>query len=173
VVTPIVAVSGPSGVGKTRMLARLIPMLRRRGLTVAVIKHTRHRHAFDRPGQDTDLLRRAGAVATAIEGPGGLALFGPPAGGARQLARLLPPCDLILAEGWRGEPLPRIEVHRRRVARQFLCSTDRRVFAVVSDEPPPRSLPTFQPDRLGRLADLLVTRFVRRSTARPGSRPRS
>ncbi len=168
-VTPLVAISGPSGAGKTRLLTRLIPLLRRRGLSVAVLKHTRHRHSFDVPGKDTDLLRRAGAIAAAIEGPGGLALFGPPAGGARALARLLPPCDLILAEGWRGEPLPRIEVHRRRVARDFLCELDRKVFAVVSDEPPPRPLPTFHPDRLGPLADLLVARLVRRAPDRGGS----
>jgi molybdopterin-guanine dinucleotide biosynthesis protein B len=171
VLPPIVAVSGPSGAGKTRLLARVIRLLRRRGLTVAVIKHTGHRHGFDVPGKDTEVLRRAGAVAAAVEGPAGLALFGPPTGGARALARLLPPADLVLAEGWRGEPLPRIEVHRRSVARAFLCAADRRVFAVVSDEPPPRRLPTFHPDRLGPLADLLVARFVR---PRPtGRRPRT
>jgi molybdopterin-guanine dinucleotide biosynthesis protein B len=169
----MVAVSGPSGAGKTRLLARLIRLLRRRGLTVAVIKHTRHPHPFDVPGKDTDLLRRAGAVAAAIEGPDGLALFGPPAGGARKLARLLPPCDLILVEGWRGEPLPRIEVHRRGLARDFLCQRDRRVFAVVSDEPPPRPLPTFHPDRLSALADLVVARFLRPRATRRTSRPRS
>jgi len=161
-VTPLVAVSGPSGAGKTRLLARLIRILRRRGVTVAIIKHTGHRHPFDVPGKDTEVLRRAGAVAAAIEGPAGLALFAPPAGGARALARLLPPCDLILAEGWRGEALPRIEVHRRRVARTFLCEDDRRVFAVVTDEPPPRPLPTFHPDRLGPLADLLIGRLLHR-----------
>jgi len=170
---PLVAVSGPSGAGKTRLLSRLIPLLRRRGVTVAVIKHTRHRHAFDVPGKDTAVLRRAGAVAAAIEGPGGLALFAPPSGGARALARLLPPCDLILAEGWRGEALPRIEVHRHRVAPDFLCELDRRVFAVVSDAPPPRPLPTFHPDRLGPLADLLVERFLLHPAPRRARRPRS
>jgi molybdopterin-guanine dinucleotide biosynthesis protein MobB len=168
-VTPVVAVSGPSGAGKTRLLARLIPLLSRRGLVVAVLKHTGHRHPFDVPGKDTDLLRRAGAVAAAIQGPAGLAYFGPPVDGVRALARLLPPCDLILAEGWRQEPLPRIEVHRRAVSRAFLCATDRQVFALVSDEPPPRPLPCFDAGRLGRLADLLVARFV----GVPGVRGRS
>lgn len=172
-VTPIVAVTGPSGAGKTRALLRLIPLLRRRGVSVAVIKHTGHLHAFDAPGKDTEVLRRAGAVAAAIEGPGGMALFGPPAGGARALARLLPACDLVLAEGWRGEPLPRIEVHRHGVARAFLCATDRRVFAVVSDEAPPRALPRFDADRLAGLADLLVARFVRRRPGRRGVGARS
>ena len=62
---------GPSGVGKTRLLVRLIPALARRRVRVAVLKHTRHAHPFDRPGKDTEVLRRAGAVAAAIEGPAG------------------------------------------------------------------------------------------------------
>jgi molybdopterin-guanine dinucleotide biosynthesis protein B len=162
---PIVAVCGPSGVGKTRLITRLIKLLRRRGLVVAVIKHTGHRHGFDVPGKDTDLFQRAGAVAAAIEGPAGLALFAPPRGGARALVRLLPPCDLVLAEGWRREPLPRIEVHRRQVEPGFLCATDGRVFALVGDAPPPRPLPTFDPDRLSPLADMLVARFIKPARA--------
>jgi molybdopterin-guanine dinucleotide biosynthesis protein B len=158
-------VSGPSGAGKTRLLSRLVPALAVRGVRTAVIKHTGHAHPFDRTGKDTDLLRRAGAIATAIEGPGGMALFGPPAGSARALARLLPPADLILAEGWRGEPLPRIEVHRRRISREFLCASDRRVIAVVTDEPSPRALPVFAPEDVEGVADL-VYRWLRAARVR-------
>lgn len=156
---PVVAISGASGAGKTRLLALLIPALARRGVAVAVVKHTRHPHAFDRPGKDTDVLRRAGAVAAAIEGPGEMALFGPPAGGLRALARLLPPVDLVVAEGWKAEPVPRVEVHRRAVAREFLCATDRRVFAIVTDEPPPRPVRAFGDGEIDALADLLCARF--------------
>lgn len=174
---PVVAVSGPSGAGKTRLLARLIPALGRRGVAVGVVKHTRHPHPFDREGKDTEVLRRAGAVAAAIEGPEGMALFGPPAGGLRALARRLPPVDLVLAEGFRDERVPRIEVHRRAVARAFLCARDRRVLAVVTDEPPPRPLPTFGPDDVEPLAELLCRRLpglgcgpARRTAAHPGRR---
>ena len=172
----IVALSGPSGSGKTRLLARLIPELARRGVTVAVLKNTRHDHPFDRRGKDTEVLRRAGAVAAAIEGPGGMAWFGPPAGGLRAMARRMPPVGLLLAEGFRAEPVPRVEVHRRSVAREFLCARDPRVFAVVTDEEPPRPLPAFAPDDVEPLADLLCTRFGlgngprrrRRLRVRPG-----
>jgi molybdopterin-guanine dinucleotide biosynthesis protein B len=166
---PIVAVSGPSGSGKTRLLARLIPALAARGLEVGVIKHTGHAHPFDRPGKDTEILRRAGAVAAAIQGPDAMALFGPPLGDARALAALLPRCDLVLAEGWRGEALPRLEVHRRRVCRDFLCATDRRVVAVVGDEPPPRRLPCFDADDVDGVAGFLVAWLARRR--RGGRRP--
>ncbi len=158
---PIVAFSGPSGAGKTRLLARLVPALARRGLVVAAIKHTRHDHPFDRPGKDTDVLRRAGAIAAAIEGPSGMALFAPPAGGPRALARLLPPADLIVAEGFEAEPLPRVEIHRRRVSAEFLCARDRRILAVVTDEPPPRTLPTFAPGDAEGLAGFLAEWLAR------------
>lgn len=169
-IPPIVAVSGPSGSGKTRLLARLIPRLAARGISVGLIKHTGHTHPFDRPGKDTEVLRRAGAVAAAIQGPEAMALFGPPVRGARALAALLPPCDLVLAEGWRSEPLPRIEVHRRKVSRDFLCAADRRVLAVVSDEPPPRPLPAFGADEVDGVAELLEAWLAARR--RPGRRRR-
>jgi molybdopterin-guanine dinucleotide biosynthesis protein B len=164
---PIVAVSGPSGVGKTRLLARLVAELVGRGVRVGVLKHTGHDHSFDVPGKDTDVLRRAGALAAVIQGPAGMAYFGPPAGGARALARMLPPVDVVLAEGWKREPLPRIEVHRRRVAAEFLCARDRRVFAVVTDERPPRAVRAFGADDVAPLADLLCARFGLASPA-PG-----
>lgn len=157
------AVSGPSGVGKTRLVARLLPELRRLGLRVGVIKHSGHAHGFDVRGKDTEVLRRAGAEAAAITGPAETAWYGPPVEGARALARLLPPVDIVLAEGFKGERLPRVEVHRRRVSRLFLCATDRSVFAVVTDEPPPRALPTFTAEEAGRLAELLVHRMRRRA----------
>lgn len=156
---PIVAFSGPSGVGKTRLLRRLVAELTARGLRVGVLKHTGHDHPLDRRGKDTEVLRRAGAVAAAIEGPAGMAYFGPPVGGVRALARLLPPVDLVVAEGWKGQALPRVEVHRREISPEFLCAQDRRVFAVVTDEPPPRRLETFGAEDVAPLADLLCARF--------------
>lgn len=164
---PIVAISGASGAGKTRLLRRLLPLLVARGLRVGVIKHSSHPHGFDAKGKDTDRVRRAGAVAAAIAGPTETAWFGPPVEGARALARLLPPVDLVLAEGFKRERLPRIEVHRRRVDRRFLCATDPSVFAVVSDEPPPRELPTFGADDAPAIAALLLARLGRRRR-RPG-----
>lgn len=152
---PVIAFSGPSGAGKTRLLARLVPALARRGLDVAVVKHSGHAHPFDVRGKDTEVLRRAGAVAAAIEGPSGMAYFGPPAGSLRALLRHLPAVDLVLAEGWRGERVPRVEVHRRRVSGEFLCATDRDVVAVVTDEPPPRELPAFAPGDVEALADFV------------------
>jgi molybdopterin-guanine dinucleotide biosynthesis protein B len=155
---PVICISGPSGAGKTRLLLRLIPALTSQGLRVAVVKHTRHVHRLDLPGKDTDLFRRAGAAAAAIAGPGGTAVFGPPTDDIEALARVLPPVDLVLVEGFRAAPLPRIEVHRRSVSRRFLCTRDPLVFAVVGDEPAPCPLPVFGPDEVEPVAELLRLR---------------
>lgn len=155
---PIICVSGPSGAGKTRLLLRLIAALTARGLRVAAVKHTRHAHPLDVPGKDTDLFRRAGASAAAIAGPRATAFFGPPVEGPGALVRWLPAVDVILAEGFRSAPLPRIEVHRRSVSRHFLCARDPHVFVVVGDGPPPRPLPVLGPDEVEPLVELLCRR---------------
>ncbi len=157
---PVVAFSGPSGVGKTTLLVSLVRALRRRGIRAAAVKHSGHPHGFDVPGKDSDLLLRAGAVGVAVQGPAQLAVIAPPRrGGARALARLLPPADVILVEGWKEARLPRVEVHRREVSRDFACARGRGHLAVVTDEPPPRPLPAFSPDDVEGLASFLVARL--------------
>jgi molybdopterin-guanine dinucleotide biosynthesis protein B len=167
---PIVGFSGPSGSGKTRLLVRLVPALVRRGLRVAALKHSGHPHGFDRRGKDSERLVRAGALAVAVEGPSALAYFGPPAGGSRAMARLLPPVDVIVAEGFRSERLWRVELHRRTIAPGFLCARDRRIVAVVTDEPPPRRIPSFAPGEIDALADFLCRRFRLGRATRPSRR---
>jgi molybdopterin-guanine dinucleotide biosynthesis protein B len=157
---PILAFSGPSGVGKTTLLVSLIAALRARGITVAALKHSGHRHPFDVPGKDSARLRAAGAVAVAVSGPHEIAYFGPPVADLAALAGMLPPADVVLAESFKGESVPRVEVHREAVSREFLCARDRRVIAVVSDAPPPRPLPCFAAGEVERLADF-VARFAR------------
>ncbi|HET6438735.1 MAG TPA: molybdopterin-guanine dinucleotide biosynthesis protein B [Anaeromyxobacter sp.] len=170
---PVLSIAGPSGVGKTRLILALLPALSARGLRVAALKHTRHKHPLDVRGKDTERFRRAGAVAAALAGPNGVAFFGPPVDGAAGLLRLLPPVDLVLAEGFRAMPLPRLEVHSRSVARHFLAARDPRVFAVVTDSAPPGGLRAFRPDEIERIADLICVRFGlwQRSAGLHGSDP--
>ncbi len=101
----IAAFVGRSGVGKTWVLERLVPLLRDRGLQVAVLKHTHHELWTDREGSDTDRLRRVGAWPVGLCGPGGHTWFG--------LEAELPTADLVLLEGFKTRTdVPRIEVLR-------------------------------------------------------------
>ncbi|GEJ59169.1 molybdopterin-guanine dinucleotide biosynthesis protein B [Anaeromyxobacter diazotrophicus] len=150
---PVLAFSGASGSGKTTLLVKLIPALRARGLAVAALKHSGHEHPFDRPGKDSARLRGAGALAVALSGPREVAYFGPPRRALAELVALLPPCDLVLAEGFKRERVPRVEVHREAIDRAFLCARDRGVLAVVSDVEPPRPLPWFAAREVEALAE--------------------
>jgi molybdopterin-guanine dinucleotide biosynthesis protein B len=160
---PVLAVSGPSGSGKTRLLVQLVPALVERGLRVGALKHSGHDHPLDRRGKDTERLRAAGAEAVVIQTPGAMALFGPPRADVAELVALMPPVDLVLAEGWKTSALPKIEVHRREVSREFLCSTDRDVVAVVTDERVPVDLPSFDADDLDAIAFFVVGWFAAQS----------
>ncbi|WP_456448059.1 molybdopterin-guanine dinucleotide biosynthesis protein B, partial [Thiolapillus sp.] len=58
---PVLGFAAFSGSGKTSLLEKLIPLLREQGLRLALIKHSHHDFEMDKPGKDSDRLRRAGA----------------------------------------------------------------------------------------------------------------
>ena len=56
----VFGVAGYSGMGKTTLLARLVPALIARGRRVSLIKHSHKDIEVDRPGKDSYRLREAG-----------------------------------------------------------------------------------------------------------------
>ena len=62
----VAAISGIKNSGKTTFLEHLVPVLRARGLRVAVIKHDGHDFTPDVPGTDSYRLREAGAEGVAV-----------------------------------------------------------------------------------------------------------
>lgn len=107
---PVLAVCGYSGSGKTTLLETVIPILRRRGLSVAVVKHDVHGIDVDHKGKDSDRLFRAGADVV-LQGPAeSLARRHHDSDAAleRTLTMLLADHDLVLAEGHKGTRLPKI-----------------------------------------------------------------
>jgi molybdopterin-guanine dinucleotide biosynthesis protein B len=112
----IVAIVGRSGSGKTTLIERLIPALKRRGLTVSTIKHTHHHQIeLDPPGKDSHRHRQAGAAEVIITSDSGWAQISSssePAGLQTLLGRLRP-VDVVLVEGFKQlEWLRRVEVFR-------------------------------------------------------------
>lgn len=106
----VVAVVGRSGAGKTTLIEAVLPLISGR---VATLKHTHHRLDPDRPGSDSHRHRQAGAVKTALSGPGFCGLWLPDELEPVQLIELLSPgVDLILLEGYKSGPFPRLEVVR-------------------------------------------------------------
>ncbi len=131
---PLVPVTGWSGTGKTTALEGLIPALTRRGLRVCALKHDAHSFQVDKPGKDTYRLAAAGAVTVGIMSGEKWAVMGQESCTLEELRTKLPPCDLILAEGFKFSERLKIEIHRKATGRP-LISRDELLLAVLTDEP--------------------------------------
>ena len=112
----VFGIAGYSGSGKTTLLEKLIPEFRQRGLRVSVIKHAHHGFDIDRPGKDSYRHREAGASEVLLSCNDRWALMHERRDEAEPtLAELLghlSPCDLVLIEGFKQEPVPKMEVFR-------------------------------------------------------------
>jgi molybdopterin-guanine dinucleotide biosynthesis protein MobB len=133
---------GRKNSGKTTLVCDLVAELTRRGLGVATIKHTHHRHELDTPGKDSHKHREAGAAAVGILTPQMTAAFIPmdreEMGSHRYAAfeSIFANFDLILVEGDLQTTAPRIEVWRSVVSERPYAAEDGTIVAVVSDESP-------------------------------------
>ena len=110
---PVIAVCGFKNSGKTTLLEGVIPGLQKQGLAVAVIKHDAHGVQVDHPGKDSDRLFRVGADVL-LHGPNETLVRRPPssvAGLDETVEMLLLQHDVVLVEGHKQTPLPKIWVH--------------------------------------------------------------
>lgn len=116
-----VAVSGVKNSGKTTMIAALLPRLRAWGWNVAVIKHDGHDFEPDVPGTDTWIHRRAGAYGTAIFSGQRMMIVKEAQVTERELWEAFPEADLILLEGMKHSPYPKIELVREGNSEACVC----------------------------------------------------
>jgi len=137
----VIGLAGWSGAGKTTLVARLIPCLEARGVAVSTIKHAHHAFDVDTPGKDSWTHRQAGARQVLVASERRWALMTELRGAAEPplatlLARLSP-VDLVLVEGFKRAPLPKLEVHRAANGKPWLHPEDPAIRAIASDVPPP------------------------------------
>lgn len=147
-------------------MEKLIGELKSRGYRVAAIKH--HVHGdfdLDVPGKDSWRLGRAGSDVVAIASPTRLALIRRLDGEwpLEEIAALVQDADIVLTEGYKGSAMPKIEISRRAVSQELLCSPEELV-AIAADHPLGLDIPQFDLDDAAGLADLLEAEFL---TGRP------
>jgi molybdopterin-guanine dinucleotide biosynthesis protein B len=139
--------AGYSGSGKTTMIEQVIPRLVMEGVRVSLIKHAHHDFDIDRPGKDSYRHREAGATEVLVSSGQRWVLMHELRGAAEptlteQLNRFSP-CDLVVVEGFKSEPYPKIEIHRRATGKPLLYPADPTVVGIASDEPLDTALPQF------------------------------
>ena len=139
---PLIGISAFSGTGKTTLLTKLLPLLRKRGLRIVMIKHAHHQFEIDHPHKDSYELRKAGAVKTLIASRRRMALVTEfsedhPEPTLRETLSELDPdgIDLVMVEGFKREDFPKIELHRSDLKKPLLCLNDPHVIAVATDVP--------------------------------------
>ena len=159
---PIVSIVGKSKSGKTALIEKLIGELKSRGYRVATIKHTPQGMTFDEPDKDSWRHIQAGSEATAITSPDKIVLIKPIAQDVTlgEIVRFFgEDYDIILAEGFKQDDAPKIEVHRKEVGPPL--TSIRKLIAIVTDEPLETKVRQFPWQDVKGLADLLEEGFIK------------
>ena len=157
----VIGFAGWSGAGKTTLIVRLIPELNRRGFSVSTIKHAHHNFDLDQPGKDSHAHRLAGAQEVLVASANRIALMrelrGAPEPSLPELLRLLEPVDLVMIEGFKRDPYPKIEIFRLSNDKPPLYPEDPNIVALISDAAEPSArLPRASIDDIAAAADLVL-----------------
>ncbi|MEL6504423.1 MAG: molybdopterin-guanine dinucleotide biosynthesis protein B [Pseudomonadota bacterium] len=157
----VFGVTGWKNAGKTTLVSRLVATFSARGYAVSTVKHAHEGYEMDREGSDTHQHAAAGAQEIAIAGGPRWALLHEGSGDNATLPDMvarLSPCDLVLVEGFKGEPHPKIECRRESsVSQQPIWQRNPTIVAVASsgvDEPCP--VPEFDLDDVETIADFIT-----------------
>ena len=157
----VFGIAGWSGSGKTTLLEKLIPQFTARGLKVSVIKHAHHGFDIDRPGKDSYRHREAGASEVLLSCNDRWALMHERRDESDvtldELLARLAPCDLVLIEGFKQEPIPKLEVYRPENGKPPLFPERSDIVAVATDAEIATSLPRLALDDVAAIAGFVMT----------------
>ncbi len=136
---PILGFAAYSGTGKTTLLSKLIPELKKSGLRVGLIKHSHHSFEIDHPGKDSHRLRLAGASPVMLVSSHRRAIM-------TEFTQIKEPklddqlkafdqseLDIILVEGFKAETFPKIELYRPALKKKLIFPNDPNIIAIASD----------------------------------------
>ena len=131
-----------------------------RALVVGV-EHAHHSADIDEPGRDSFRHREAGAREVMLATPERWALMhelrGAPEPKVEDLIARLAPVDLVLIEGFKRAPHPKIEAHREEMGDPLMAGENPTIRAVASDiSHIPVDVPVFDLDDIRGIADFIL-----------------
>ena len=133
----VLGFAGWSGSGKTTLIEKLIPRFTKRGLKVSLIKHAHHTFDVDQPGKDSYRHRHAGASEVLVTSSRRWVLMhelrGAHEPSFEEQVKHFSPCDLLIVEGFKHAPIPKLEVWRAETGEGLLHPQDPHIVAVASD----------------------------------------
>jgi molybdopterin-guanine dinucleotide biosynthesis protein B len=153
--------AGWSGSGKTTLVEKLIPRFTRRGLRVSLIKHAHHTFDVDQPGKDSYRHRHAGASEVLVTSSRRWVLMhelrGEQEPKFEEQLRHLSPCDLLIVEGFKYAPIPKLEVWRAETGEPLLHPNDAHFVAVATDAKIESRLPVLDLNNVDAIASFVVS----------------
>ena len=155
----VIGLAGWSGAGKTTLLTRVIPHLLGEGLRVSVIKHAHHKFDIDVPGKDSWRHRQAGATEVMVASGQRWALMHELRGEREprlpDLLARMSRVDLVVVEGYKSEPLRKIEVYRAANGKPLLFPDDAGIVGIATDTMIETRLPTAHLDNIPAIAAMM------------------
>jgi molybdopterin-guanine dinucleotide biosynthesis protein B len=155
--------AGWSGSGKTTLIEQLIPRFVKRGLRVSLIKHAHHTFDVDQPGKDSYRHRHAGAQEILVTSSRRWVLMHELRGAAEpsfdEQVKRVTPCDLLLVEGFKHAPIPKLEVWREAPGEPLLHPNDPHIVAVASDAKVETKLPLLDLNDVDAIARFILKKL--------------
>jgi molybdopterin-guanine dinucleotide biosynthesis adapter protein len=155
--------AGWSGSGKTTLIEQLIPRFVRQGLRVSLIKHAHHTFDVDQPGKDSYRHRHAGASEILVTSSRRWVLMHELRGAAEppfdEQVRHISPCDLLLVEGFKHAPIPKLEVWRAETGEPLLHPNDPHIVGVATDARIDSKLPVLDLNDVDAIASFILKKL--------------
>jgi len=156
--------AGWSGRGKTTLIEKLIPRLVGRGLRVSLVKHAHHSFDVDQPGKDSYRHRHAGASEILVTSSRRWVLMHELRGAQEpsfdEQVKRFSPCDVLLVEGFKFAPIPKLEVWRKETGEALLHPNDPHIVALATDAKVDTKLPLLDLNDDGAIA-LFIMKFLK------------
>lgn len=158
----IIAVVGKSRSGKTTLIEKMIPELKKRGYRIGSVKHAHHGFEIDKKGKDSFRHRAAGADVVVVASPEEIAMVKRVRTDTLDnLEIYFADMDLVLVEGYKRTKQPKIEVFDRRSHKEPLGLDREELVAFVTDDAVEVDVPLYRTDQIGDLCDLVERRYLK------------
>ena len=158
---PVISIIGKSKSGKTTLIEKLIPELRRRGFRIGVIKHAFHAFEIDKKGKDSWRHKAAGAEKVVVSSPRFITMVKDFEGeDLDALLNYFSDVDLVITEGFKKEKKPQIEVFRNAQHQNPLSTGNQNLIAMVTDASLKLNVPTFGLEDITELADFIEQNYI-------------
>jgi molybdopterin-guanine dinucleotide biosynthesis protein B len=159
--TQTISIIGKSESGKTTLLERLIPEMKKRGYRVGSIKHTSHGFDMDKEGKDSYRHQKAGSETVAVASPNQVVVIKKvDSDSLENLEAFFTDMDLLFVEGYKREKRPKIEVFNADYHKEPIDPEDENLFAFVTNDSVVVKVPRFHMDQIEELADLIEEKYL-------------